>query len=624
MIKWNFPTNNDGEIKGFNDSGIATFGSKAYASLAREICQNSLDAAFNNQTVKIEFSKFYLKRNEFFDYNNYKHAIESCYNQTLHFEKDQKPKEFFKESLNIIDDSNISFLRISDFNTSGLTGSDKDYNSNWINLVKSTGSSDKGGQSGGSFGIGKAAPFVCSSLRTVFYSTFDIEGIKATQGIAKLISYQLPSGEFTSGIGYYGDDNRNQPISECLQFQKSFVRIEPGTDIYIAGFIEDDNWETLITMEILSNYFYAIYKGILEVTIENEVINATTLPDIISKYKTQNNKLYNFYQVIISNTTKWYSDDFEGYGDIRLGLLSSNEIDIPKSIAMIRKPWMKINEYSITYPLVGIFIVEGENLNSFLRSLENPSHDKWEPGRAPSKDAIKTAKNIISKIHKYIRDKVKDFFSTEDIENEELFGADEFFQIEDDKDESKPEDFEKDFLSPLVANISQKKVNPRTFNSKKDDSGNYLELEKTEGEIAEGSDLGINKSGGEGKRGKNPALGEYGVSVIEGNGQVPQAKLLSQIDARLICLNKESKHYRLIIKYHADKANCYLDVNKLDEQGGKFPVKIQSAMSEDINLEIKNNRIKGIDLKRIKSTIIDFFVEEKNYFGAEVLVYGFE
>ena len=44
-INWRFPPNNGGTIQGFNDSGIATFkGAELYNNLAREICQNSLDA----------------------------------------------------------------------------------------------------------------------------------------------------------------------------------------------------------------------------------------------------------------------------------------------------------------------------------------------------------------------------------------------------------------------------------------------------------------------------------------------------------------------------------------------------------------------------------------------------
>lgn len=59
-------------------------------------------------------------------------------------------------------------LRISDFNTSGLTGSRAEVNTDWTNLTKSSGVSDKKGTSGGSFGIGKFAPFACSDFSTVF------------------------------------------------------------------------------------------------------------------------------------------------------------------------------------------------------------------------------------------------------------------------------------------------------------------------------------------------------------------------------------------------------------------------------------------------------------------------
>lgn len=42
---WRFPKLDNGAEQGINDGGIATFkGSELYSNLAREICQNSLDA----------------------------------------------------------------------------------------------------------------------------------------------------------------------------------------------------------------------------------------------------------------------------------------------------------------------------------------------------------------------------------------------------------------------------------------------------------------------------------------------------------------------------------------------------------------------------------------------------
>ena len=270
-----------------------------------------MDAAQTDKTVRLEFSKFFLPKTKLSDYKNFRSAVEACYNQTLYYKNDKKPRKFFRNCLDVLDSQNIIFLRISDFNTTGLTGSNKHYNTNWINLVKGSGSSDKGEQAGGSFGIGKSAPFVCSSLRTVFYSTLDIEGLKATQGIARFISFELENKNLTSGTGYYGEENKLQPIRDCISLQDTFKRTTPGTDIFIAGFIEDENWVSSIVLEILDNYFYAIFKGELEVIIESEIINSKTLPDIISKYRYTNKRLFNIYQLLISKT-RWHTEDFDG------------------------------------------------------------------------------------------------------------------------------------------------------------------------------------------------------------------------------------------------------------------------------------------------------------------------
>ena len=42
---WNFPSNNYGQIFGIADSGVETFKGTPIKSLAREICQNSIEEA---------------------------------------------------------------------------------------------------------------------------------------------------------------------------------------------------------------------------------------------------------------------------------------------------------------------------------------------------------------------------------------------------------------------------------------------------------------------------------------------------------------------------------------------------------------------------------------------------
>ena len=210
---WIFPSNNYGTVTGIGEASIETFKGSPYRSLSREICQNSMDARFDkNKPVVIEFSCFSIESREILDYNTLKNSINSC----LEFWTEQKNKktiDFFKKAKKIIESKSVNVLRISDYNTTGLLGSDKEYNTPWHNLVKAAGVSDKEGTSGGSFGIGKAAPFACSDIRTLFYATRDIKGLSAFQGIAKLVSFREKGffkdrDSITTGTGYYSADKK--------------------------------------------------------------------------------------------------------------------------------------------------------------------------------------------------------------------------------------------------------------------------------------------------------------------------------------------------------------------------------------------------------------------------------
>ena len=74
MIKgWNFPHNGYGQVKGVSDAGIETFTGTEIQSLAREICQNSLDAAIENEnsTVRVDFEQYRIPSSEIPGYEQY-------------------------------------------------------------------------------------------------------------------------------------------------------------------------------------------------------------------------------------------------------------------------------------------------------------------------------------------------------------------------------------------------------------------------------------------------------------------------------------------------------------------------------------------------------------------------
>ena len=161
---WNFPSNNHGQIFGIADSGVETFNGTPIKSLAREICQNSIDANLKNgEPTRIIFRTFEIAPSAIPDFDD----LDDAFSRSLEYwskQKSTKAKSFFQSALKLAKQPKITCLRISDTNTTGLLGSDEEYNSPWCNLTKSQGASDKSGSHGGSFGIGKFAPYACSAF----------------------------------------------------------------------------------------------------------------------------------------------------------------------------------------------------------------------------------------------------------------------------------------------------------------------------------------------------------------------------------------------------------------------------------------------------------------------------
>lgn len=342
---WIFPSNNYGIVTGIGEASIETFKGSPYRSLSREICQNSMDARFDkNKPVVIEFSCFSIENREIPDYSTLNNSINSC----LEFWTEQKNKktiDFFKKAKKVIESKSVNVLRISDYNTTGLLGSDKEYNTPWQNLVKAAGVSDKEGTSGGSFGIGKAAPFACSDIRTLFYATKDINGLSAFQGIAKLVSFREKAlvkdeDSITSGTGYYSADRKNNPLRECRSIDPNYTREDYGTDIFVLGFRKNEDWKSEIINSLLEDFLIAIFNNELVVVIDGMEISAKNLSGIIENFKDMAPIAYNYYQVLTDERTVKIEHEFTGLGTIELHILVNQGLH--RKVMMCRKNGMKI------------------------------------------------------------------------------------------------------------------------------------------------------------------------------------------------------------------------------------------------------------------------------------------
>ena len=152
-IGWNFPSNNDGQIRGINDAGIEHFSGKEIKSLAREICQNSLDAAASDLPVEVEFYKHFIESKNIPNYTEYKKVLQKC--QQYWNSKSEFTKQYLQDALNSINKEKTFVMRISDYNTQGLSKPyDLKTTEGWNTLTKIDGGATKSGAAkGGCFGI---------------------------------------------------------------------------------------------------------------------------------------------------------------------------------------------------------------------------------------------------------------------------------------------------------------------------------------------------------------------------------------------------------------------------------------------------------------------------------------
>ena len=152
--KWDFPKLGGGQKQGYTNSGIETFkGTELLDNLAREICQNSLDAKDpdSDEPVTVEFKLTSVKKENYpflQEYSVYLKRGKSFWQK----QNDKKVLEFLNRAENVIEENEIKILSASDYNTTGLTGSGSDIMepSIWGALVNSDGVSDKSEGSGGS------------------------------------------------------------------------------------------------------------------------------------------------------------------------------------------------------------------------------------------------------------------------------------------------------------------------------------------------------------------------------------------------------------------------------------------------------------------------------------------
>lgn len=332
-MKWHFPQG--GSNVGFNSAGISHF--VGDTGLFREVVQNSLDAKDNRyDQVQVELKQIELQPDEW-DSDGLHEAIELCLTSKWLNTKDGR--ERFQEASRLIEARTVTALSITDTNTTGASDDREQTNnsrgyanysvtnvleannsaertsreltsevSKWEGLTDSEGIAvQKSAKSGGSYGLGKHAPFSATPLRTVLYSTCYRNSRGELQsrfiGRSMLVTHYDRDSQQRSHHGYLGKDR--EPL-RGNQIPPRFRVSQPGTRVIIPGWnsqmlsstrvissAEKNStskgspsskpsskgnpcWENGALQVLAEHYFYALLKGHLKVTVLNT--NANTIP----------------------------------------------------------------------------------------------------------------------------------------------------------------------------------------------------------------------------------------------------------------------------------------------------------------------------------------------------------
>ena len=636
-LYWNFPAVTGGQINSINQAGLETFRGNALEGLTREICQNSLDAAKNEEEpVIVEFNHFSLEANKFPGRVELSEAFQKCH-ETWEA-NNPKIKDFTKRGLQMLNAPYIQCLRISDFNTIGLIGADSgQLGTPWSALVKEAGSSNKGDNSGGSFGIGKSAPFLNSSIRTLFYSSMDETGYESYIGVSNLMSFTTKD-KTTLGNGYFTYNENSNAIAGQLGLDPKLNRTSSGTDIFVAAFKPLSDWTLEVKNSVLKNFFITVMHKQLIVKINDFIINDENIGQLIMELEDseENRNLKIYYELLTSDKTIKIPYPAKEYrrklrleeGEAALYLMNGE--DLNRSVLMTRKIGMRLFEQkriSGSISFTGILMITGKNMNNIFKQMENPAHNEWKPNRY--EEDPKLADKVFKELRSFLRDQVKEHYQEQTSEIMEAVGVNEFLPNRISSSEDGHDRVES--LNSTIQSMETKKIKRPTKTIFRSSEPIEEELEKE----LQGT-FGISKDGdrngnGDGKRGKsgtkgNGLNGGHGDNGLDENSpgkldtkptKTPTGKPI-QIQMKYSCINREKGLYKFMIIPEKTFKRGRLTFKGVGEQSD-FNIPVKHMTSNDAKVEITSgNTVLLSPHRTVKKIMFNLEVDSADYCVMEV------
>ncbi|AMH94057.1 hypothetical protein AR505_0336 [methanogenic archaeon ISO4-H5] len=395
---WNFCPN-FGDIIGVNSTQMHNEVSKVQ-TFVREICQNSLDAKNpeSTQPVHIDFEHIQVDVGDFPGIEAYRSAIHDCTVEADGLEDNRRSYNCFTNMEKKLAQNRIDILRVGDYNTTGLSGFDvNEIKTSWNRLVRGIGITNKNIDQAGSKGVGKNSFYEVSTMRTLFFSTLNRDGITAAIGKSTFMAHRT-DGELKDAVGYYGVKHNytSTPIHNPLNMP-SFIkpRDKVGTDVYIIGYTFEKDWEVEVMSAIVKGFFYAIVKGLLVVKVEDRIIDAKTILQVIDECRIINDdpdlsSLIDLIDAISQAEPTVEGDEY----DIFLKKVDYNG----RIITTKEFIGMTMEEHFKDCRCCGAVVIKKSEFLKLVNDCENITHTAWEPSLIDDVSARKKAKDAIANL----------------------------------------------------------------------------------------------------------------------------------------------------------------------------------------------------------------------------------
>jgi len=429
---WTFPQKQGGEWDSFNNPGIETFRKSPFGHLAREVIQNSLDVP-DIDPITVEFYRDTVNKNELPGIETLSKVVEKC--QKPAKDEGSKAAQFFASAKKLLAGPTITVLSIHERNTQGMEGPCK-RGTPFYAYMKAAGQSVKSSATaGGSYGIGKFAPYAVSGLRTLYVSTVYKKGTgrqHLTQGKTILISHQ-DKGTDRQGTGYWGpaDDScpplegyhSDMPVWLARNSNAGQPAKNLGTSLHIVGFDARKDWERILAVSVLENFFATIWSSKLEVTINEleikketieTLFDRTDLKDAVADMTGQPDRFLNasaYLKALASKDRLTEVQEIDVLGRCRISILLGE--DLPKRVVVLRNGMVindqldKLKRFNDYKGFVAVVECESPKGNELLRSMEPPAHDNFEPELLPDLKAKRRGKKALKLLQEFVRESLK-------------------------------------------------------------------------------------------------------------------------------------------------------------------------------------------------------------------------